>query len=151
MDKIDIKILECLKHNARENASVIGGKVNMSVSAVIERIKKLESSGIIKQYTLALDPKKLGLDLTVFMSVSLEHPKYSSTFQEFVKQCPQIIECQYIAGDYDFLLKIVSRSTHTLEQLLNEIKCVGGVSSTKTSVVLSTIKEDYSIDLENPA
>ena len=54
MDAIDAKIVECLKANARENASVIGGKVNMSVSAIIERIKKLEAAGIIKQYTLCL-------------------------------------------------------------------------------------------------
>ena len=61
MDKIDVKIIECLKKNARENASVIGSQVNMSVSAVIERIKKLEANGIIKQYTVVLDRKKLGL------------------------------------------------------------------------------------------
>ena len=54
MDKIDIKIIECLKKNARENASVIGSQVNMSVSAVIERIKKLEANGIIRQYTVVL-------------------------------------------------------------------------------------------------
>ena len=61
MDKIDVKIIECLKKNARENASVIGSQVNMSVSAVIERIKKLEANGIIKQYTVVLDSKKLGI------------------------------------------------------------------------------------------
>ena len=75
MDKIDIKIIECLKKNARENASVIGSQVNMSVSAVIERIKKLEANGIIRQYTVVLDSKKLGMDITAFISVSMEHPK----------------------------------------------------------------------------
>ena len=71
MDKIDIKIIECLKKNARENASVIGSQVNMSVSAVIERINKLEANGIIRQYTGVLDSNKLGIDITSFISVSI--------------------------------------------------------------------------------
>ena len=130
MDKIDVKIIECLKKNARENASVIGSQVNMSVSAVIERIKKL------------------GMDITAFISVSMEHPKYNNNFNEFVKTHKQITECHYITGDFDFLLKVNTESTGGLESLLNEIKSAGGVSLTKTLVVLSTVKEDYSVNLE---
>ena len=144
MDKIDIKIIECLKKNARENASVIGSQVNMSVSAVIERIKKLEA----RQYTVVLDSKKLGMDITAFISVSMEHPKYNNNFNEFVKTHKQITECHYITGDFDFLLKVNTESTGGLEALLNEIKSAGGVSLTKTLVVLSTVKEDYSVNLE---
>ena len=148
MDKIDIKIIECLKKNARENASVIGSQVNMSVSAVIERIKKLEANGIIRQYTVVLDSKKLGMDITAFISVSMEHPKYNNNFNEFVNTHKQITECHYITGDFDFLLKVNTESTGGLEALLNEIKSAGGVSLTKTLVVLSTVKEDYSVNLE---
>lgn len=146
MDAIDAKIIECLKTNARENASVIGSKVNMSVSAIIERIKKLEAAGIIKQYTLVLDKEKLGLDMTAFISVSMEHPKYNDCLIEYVKSQPQVIECHYITGDSDFLLKICTNGSKGLEKLVNEIKCVGGVSTTKTLVVLSTDKEDYCPD-----
>ena len=148
MDKIDVKIIERLKNDARENASVIGSQVNMSVSAVIERIKKLEANGIIKQYTVVLDSKKLGMDITAFISVSMEHPKYNNNFNEFVKTHKQITECHYITGDFDFLLKVNTESTGGLESLLNEIKSAGGVSLTKTLVVLSTVKEDYSVNLE---
>ena len=116
----------------------------MSVSAVIERIKKLEANGIIKQYTVVLDSKKLGMDITAFISVSMEHPKYN----KFVKTHKQITECHYITGDFDFLLKVNTESTGGLESLLNEIKSAGGVSLTKTLVVLSTVKEDYSVNLE---
>ena len=120
----------------------------MSVSAVIERIKKLEANGIIKQYTVVLDSKKLGMDITAFISVSMEHPKYNNNFNEFVKTHKQITECHYITGDFDFLLKVNTESTGGLESLLNEIKSAGGVSLTKTLVVLSTVKEDYSVNLE---
>ena len=76
MDEIDVKILKCLKANARENASVISDHVGMSVSAVIERIRKLEASGLIRKHTTIIDNKKAGKDITAFMFISLEHPKY---------------------------------------------------------------------------
>lgn len=142
LDMVDIKILECLKHNARENASVISGKVNMSVSSVIDRIKRLEGCGVIKQFTVALDSKKIGFDMAAYVSVNLEHPKYTAPFTEFVKRNPQIVECHYVAGDFDFLLKILSQSTETLAVLLSELKYTGGISGTKVSVVLSTIKDE---------
>lgn len=145
MDSIDVKIIECLKANSRENASVIGSKVNMSVSAVIERIKKLESSGIIRQYSLVLDKEKLGLDLVAFISVSMEHPKFNDDFISFVTKNPNIVECHYITGDFDFILKICTTSGKGLEKLVNEIKSIRGVSLTKTIVVLSTNKEEHCI------
>ncbi len=147
MDAIDVKIIECLKMNSRENASVIGNKVNMSVSAVIERIKKLESSGIIKQYTVVLNSEMLGMDLTAFVFVNTEHPKYNAEFIDFVSSHPQIIECHSVTGDFDFLLKVCVNNTKGLENLLNEINCVSGVFLTKTQVVLSTDKENYSADI----
>ena len=80
MDEIDVKILKCLRANARENASVISDKVNMSVSAVIERIRKLENSGLIQKHTTILNSAKAGKDVNAFLSVSLEHPKYIDRF-----------------------------------------------------------------------
>lgn len=85
MDEIDVKILRCLKNNARENASVISEKVSMSVSAVIERIRKLENSGMIKQHTTIIDQAKAGKDVTSFISISLEHPKYIECFTNLLK------------------------------------------------------------------
>lgn len=145
MDSIDIKILQCLKENSRMSASVIGSRVSMSVSAVIERIKKLETSGIIDQYTIVLDPKQIGRDMKAFVSVSLEHPKYNDGFIEYVKNSEDITECHYITGDFDFMLKVITRSTYTFERLLNEIKSVPGVSLTKTLVVLSSLKNDCTV------
>lgn len=146
MDQTDIKIIECLRENSRANASVIGNKINMSVSAVIERIRKLEDKGIIKKYTVVLDKEKLGLDITAFIMVSMEHPKYNDKFIKFVQGNPNIIECHYITGGCDFLLKISTHSGKGLENLVNELKSIGGISYTKTQVVLSTNKEEYSAD-----
>ncbi len=140
MDAIDYQILSCLKENARENATNIGAKINLSTSAVIERIKKLESSGLIQQYTAILDQSVLGRELMAFMYVSLEHPKFYESFVENINGNPSIAECYYIAGDYDFILKVVTKSGKGLEEILTSIKSISGVSGTRTSVVLSTNK-----------
>lgn len=142
MDSLDLQILSCLKENARENATNIGAKISLSTSAVIERIKKLEASGLIKQYTAIINQGISGRELTAFISVRLEHPKYNQSFCEMVERHEDIAECHYIAGDFDFILKIVTFSAKTLEDVLNTIKSMEGVSLTRTSVVLSTSKQE---------
>lgn len=144
MDKIDIKILGFLRENSRINASLIGEQINMSVSAVIERIKKLEASGIIKQYTTIFNSKLLGKDTAAFISVRLEHPKYNENFMNIVQNMSEIIECYYLTGDFDYILKVITASTESLAQVLDKIKSIKGVSLTKTVVVLSTVKNKFS-------
>ena len=140
MDILDYRILECLKKNSRENATNIGAKINLSTSAVIERIKKLENVGIIKQYTTIINQNALGRDLAAFISVSLEHPKYNEEFINQISRNDSIVECHYIAGDFDFILKVITKTGKNLEEILNFVKSIGGVSLTRTSVVLSTNK-----------
>lgn len=146
MDEIDVKILKCLRKNARENASVISEKVNMSVSAVIERIRKLENSGLIEQHTTIINSAKAGKDVNAYMSVSLEHPKYIERFNAFVKNNREILACHYIAGDFDFMLRVTTDNTSSLEHLLNQVKSIPGVQNTRTILILSTVKEDHSVD-----
>lgn len=142
MDAIDYQILCCLKENSRENATNIGEKINLSTSAVIERIKKLESSGLIKQYTIVINQRILGRDLNAFITVRLEHPKCYENFVKKIKDNAFITECYYIAGDSDFILKVVTDSRKSLEEILNYIKSIDGVSFTRTSVVLSENKNE---------
>ncbi len=143
MDNIDIKILSCLKENSRMNATAIGDKINLSTSAVLERIKKLESSGVIVKYTTIVDNEKIGKGITVFISVSLEHPKFDENFREVISQNEEIIECHYVTGDYDYMLKGITSSSKSLEQLINFVKSINGVSHTKTLVVMTTTKNDF--------
>lgn len=145
MDAIDYQILQRLKENSRENATTIGNKINLSTSAVIERIKKLEASGIIKQYTAIIDHEQIGRDITAFISVRLEHPKYNDIFTEMVLKNDEIVECYYIAGDFDFMVKVITESRKGLEGVLNYIKGIDGVSLTRTIVVLSIIKNEVSL------
>lgn len=145
MDDIDIRILEILSEHARLTVSEISNRVNMSVPAVSERIKKLECSGIIEKYTILIDQRKLKKDLTAFMFVSIERSKCVTDFLNTIKDSKDVLECHYIAGDYDYLLKIVTENTLSLETLLNRIKSVNGVQKTKTVIVLSTKKNIPSV------
>lgn len=146
LDSVDKKILSCLSANARMNASSIGAEINMSVSAVIERIKKLESSGVIQKYTIVTDPSKLGRDVLAFVEVGTDNMKQADVtdpVQAFAASHDEVIECHIVTGSSDFLLKVCIDSTRALQELLQELKGVQGVTTTKTSVVMSTTKSDY--------
>lgn len=145
MDLLDIKILKLLQNNARITVSEISSQINLSAPAVSDRLKKLESSGAIAKYTAILSPKYFKKELVALMFISLERPKYTEGFLEFIAKKNDILECHYIAGDFDYALKIVTENTATLERLLSSIKSVPGVHKTRTSVVLSTHKEMPSI------
>ena len=130
MDKMDYAILKSLRENARNTASTIGKEIHLSVSAVLERIRKMESTGLIKQYTIVVE-------------VSLAHPKYYESFTDSIKNSENIVSCHYVTGDYDLMLTIYCRSAEHLEQVHRMVKGHEGVTSTKTHVVLKTAKNNY--------
>lgn len=145
MDNIDIKILKLLQSNARMSASQISSKVNLSIPAVSDRLKKLDSSGIIDKYTIIINNKKLNRGLTAFMFVTMEMPKYGEELVALAQEEEAIIECYYLVGDYDYLLKIITKDTETLESILHKVKSVKGIMKTKTMVSLTTVKNNLSI------
>src|SRR5699024_5945754 len=117
MDGIDYKILRILQKNARETASNISKEIHLSVSAVIERIRKMEETGVIKEYTIIVNEKKTGNEMTAMMEVSLEHPKFFDAFAEQIQGMDSIVSCYYQTGDFDLLLKISCRSSEELEDI----------------------------------
>ncbi len=145
MDLIDVEILRFLQKNARASLSDIGQKVSLSVSAVGERVKKLESSGVISRYVAIIDGSFFHKELTAMMFISLENPSYIENFLKFVQGENDILECHYLAGNYDYVLKIVTNNPSTLEKLLNKIKSVPGIVKTYTNVVLATCKNNESV------
>lgn len=142
MDKIDVGIIRCLTQDARMNASQIGAKVNLSVSAVIERMKKLENSGLIRRYTAVIDERKAGFGTQALISVRLEHPKYNESFSKQMCAHPSVVECFYLTGDFDYMARVTVSSGEELTKVLNDIKQIPGVSLTRTYVVLETVKQD---------
>ena len=145
MDRIDYKILKCLKSNARNKASAISKEIHLSVSAVLERIHKMEKSNVIKSYTIIVDQKKLGNDVSALMEVSLEHPKFYESFTKAIESNSNIVSCYYLTGDFDFMLKIICQSSDDLERIHREIKSLEGVSATKTNFFLKNIKNIFCV------
>ncbi len=148
MDNLDYQILTELKQNARQTASDISKTIHLSVSTVIERIKKMEKSGLIQSYTVICDDGKLGNDITVLMEIGMEHPRYNDEFIKHINVDPNIIACYYLTGEFDFMLKICCRSSDHLEQIHNRIKDYPGVRLTRTHYVLRTVKNIHSSGFE---
>ncbi len=147
LDEIDIKILEMLQENGRKPLSDIAAKVKLSPPSVLERVKKLEEKGIIKKFTAILDAKKVGRDITAFIGVSIIHPQYIENFETSIEKFDDILECHHVTGEHTLFLKVKTKDTSTLEQLIRAIRSIDGVTRTLTSVVLSTKKEDTKINL----
>lgn len=149
IDEIDIKILELLQKNSRIKRNVIADKIGLSIPSVTDRLKKLETEGVIETYITKLDHKKLGNDITAFIIVISESSKHYKDFIGMVKETPEILECHSITGDGSHMLKLRTSNTSTLEKLLSKIQSWKGVRSTKTSIVLSTAKEGFYLNLRD--
>lgn len=148
MDAIDKKILRRLQDNARVTISVLSQEISLSMPAISERLKKLENAGVIKQYTAILNPALVDKHLMALIFLSFDNPSNGDSFRSYIEGEGDVKECFYITGDYDYALKIITKSTKTLEKLLTRIKEQDGIIKTETIVVLSTIADRPSIVIE---
>ena len=147
LDNIDIEILKILQKDGRSSASDIGKSVGLSVPAVSDRIKKLTDKGIIERFSAILNHKKAGLDLTAYVFIVSEHSDHYEKFVEKANACEAVMECHSITGTGSHILKIRVKNSQALEDLLYEIQNWPGVSRTQSNLVLSSYKEETSIDL----
>lgn len=140
LDSTDIKILEIMQQDGRITTKALADQLNLSTTPVFERVKRLERDGIIKQYVALLDNRKLDLMLTVFISISLtKHSRsYLEKFVKEVNQYPEVMECYHIAGNFDFLLKIVVKNMEIYEAfILNKLSTIANLGQVQSSFVLS--------------
>src|SRR5262245_28166871 len=114
----------------------------------MERVKKLEASGVIKGYQALVDGKKVGKDITAFIGVSMGNQRDIDQFASAMLGYHDVLECHHVTGDESFILKVKSANTGSLEKLLGQIRSVEGVTRTVTKVVLSTAKEGQALDLD---
>lgn len=141
-DAIDYKLLDLLQQNARMTQLEMAAAVGLSQPAVAERMRKLEQDGIITGYSARVDGKKLGKDITAFIGVRIEHPKYNAGFGKKVLAIPDVLECHRITGPDSYLLKVVTEDTQSLDSLISDLlRHIPGVTRTLTTVVTSSIKE----------
>ncbi len=139
MDTIDREILKCLRENARMTASAVSAKVNLSVSAVTERIRRLEESGAIRQYTVLLDPEAIQKETLAYMEVTLAHDAGES-FCHSVAELDSILRCDYIAEEFDYLLLVQVCHVEELSRLHTTIKGLAGVKHVRLRLILKNQK-----------
>ncbi len=151
LDEIDIRLLESLQRDDRLSYAELGALVGLSISGVNARLKKLQSSGVIRKFAAQLDPITLGLDLCAFIQVVLERPEHDKGFLDVVLRTPEILECHHVTGDYSYLIKVRVGSTIELERLISSvIKQVPGVARSHTAIALSSPKETMDLNLRIP-
>ncbi|MEM1309709.1 MAG: Lrp/AsnC family transcriptional regulator [Cyanobacteria bacterium P01_D01_bin.71] len=139
---LDLKILSYLGRQARMTWADLAGQLGLSPPAVADRVRKLEEADVIQGYVTQIDATQLGYDLTAFIALTLEHPRYRDDFLAAVYTTPTIQECHHVTGEGDYLLKVRTRGTRGLERLItDQLKELPGVAQTRTTIVLSTVKE----------
>ena len=143
MDETDIKLVDLLQRDGRATQHELAKAVGLSQPSVAERIRKLEERGIITGYVARVDGARLGCDITAFVGVGIEHPKYFEGFAKKVLGLEEVLECHRVAGEDSYMLKVKTRNPRTLDRLLVQvIRIIPGVTRTQTTIVLTSIKEE---------
>lgn len=147
LDDLDIKVLKILQKEGRTKRNELADAAGLSIPAISERLHKLEEKKVIDGYYTKLNRKAFGYDIMAYILVMMESSKHYKSLISHVEKLPQIIECHSVLGEGSHLLKAISKNTEALEKLLSEIQSWAGVTATKTTFVLSTLKETTEIDI----
>lgn len=150
LDQIDRGILGLMQENARISNADIARELNMAPSAVLERVKKLEQKNIILQYTTRLNPQALRQNLLAYVFIkAADGLGCNSTAQELAK-VPEVQEVHHVAGEDCYLVKIrTSDSASLMELMRNSLSKIPNILSTRTTIVLETVKEQQQLVIPN--
>ena len=148
IDLIDTRILNMLQQNARTSNAEIARHVGLAPSAVFERIRKLEERQIIRGYRAEIDPKVLGLAQLAFTFVRSSDRPGGVVTGEKLAEIPEVLEVHHVAGEDCFLIKARARDAEALGRLLRErLGAIATIASTRTTIVLETVKETAALPL----
>ena len=144
LDTIDKKILLILQQNSKTNIKEIALKVGLTQTPTYERIKRLENSGIIEKYVAVLNKEKIGYHVEVFCQVTLlvHSKKLITKFEKAVNRIDDIKECFHVAGNYDYLLKVIVKDMKSYQFFLkNKLSVLDSVSNVQSTFVMTSTKE----------
>jgi Lrp/AsnC family leucine-responsive transcriptional regulator len=152
LDEIDRKILKLLQKNGRMTNAALAEAVGLTATPMLQRIKKLEQRGVIRGYAALVDPAAVGRGTTAYVLVkqSIHDLDTHARFVEAMGEYSEVLECRHIAGEEDYLLKVVVRDIAEYERfLLHRLTKVPGIDRVKTIFVLSTSKEETAVPIED--
>jgi Lrp/AsnC family transcriptional regulator, leucine-responsive regulatory protein len=137
LDDRDLTIIAALQEDARATYADVGRRVGLSPSSVHDRVRKLEQGGVIRGYRAIVDPESIGLFVTALVAVTPLDPMQPDDLPDRVREFPEVEDCFSVAGEANYILKVRTRTTSHLEDLIRRLREKGGVQ-TRTTVVLST-------------
>jgi Lrp/AsnC family transcriptional regulator, leucine-responsive regulatory protein len=148
LDSIDKSLLKYLQQDCKQTNKELSSKLNLSVTAVYERIKKLEREGIITRYVSLLNKEKAGLGLVVFCQIKLiQHSKeFLTKFETEVAKLEEVLECFHVSGEYDYLLKVLVKDMeHFRSFMVTKLTTIQHIGSTQSSFNISEVKNTTAI------
>ena len=152
IDRTDKKILEILQKNAKITNAKLSKQIGLSPAPTLERVRKLESRGIISGYHAKLNMSKVGLGVSTFVMVSLKghNKKNLQSFLDKIKDVENIVECHHITGSGDFILRIVAEDIESYQELmLDKVSDIKVTDSLQSMVILSTFKDNKVIPVQS--
>lgn len=153
LDATDLLILEALQANAKLPNVELAGRVHLSPSPCLARVRALEERGIIRRYATLLEPLAVGLSVSVFIQISLEKQARKSleVFESAIRQRPEVMECYLMSGDADYLLRVVVPDVQALERfILDKLTPIPGIASIRSSFALKQVKYETALPLPAP-
>ena len=150
LDVTDKKILNLLQQNSKANIKEIALKIGLTQTPTYERIKRLEKDGVIKNYIAVLDKEKVGFTIEVFCQVTLlVHSKEMITrFENAINKIDEVMECFHVAGNYDYLLKIIVKDMNSYQAFLkNKLSVLDSVANVQSTFVMSSTKDSVGFSL----
>jgi Lrp/AsnC family transcriptional regulator, leucine-responsive regulatory protein len=152
LDAIDRRLLVALQNDGRLTATELAERAGLTTSPCLRRLRRLEDTGVIRGYAALVDQKKVGLPVSVFVSIKLERQREEdlNRFQEAVRGCPEIVECYLMTGQRDYLLRVVARDLADYERIVKEtLTRIEGVASIESSFALSQVKHSNALPLDS--
>lgn len=150
MDSIDKKLLQLLQTDSKKTTKELSLKLNLSVTAVYERIKKLEREGIIDKYVVLVNRSKAGKGFVVFCHLKLiQHTReFLTKFESEVVKLSEVLECHHVSGDYDYILKIAVKDMEAYRAfLVTKLTTLEHIGSTHSTFMISEVKNTTLIEL----
>ena len=136
LDERDTEIVAALQRDARATYADVGARVGLSASSVHDRVRKLEAAGVITAYRAVVRPEAVGLFVTALISVTPLDPQQPDDLPERFAELPEVEDCLSVAGEANYILKVRTRSTADLEELILRLREKAGVA-TRTTIALS--------------
>ena len=142
MDATDRKILDHVQRRGRDTYAEIGETAGLSVSAVNERLRKLEARGIIRAWRAEVDPASLGRPVLAFVMVELAGTKEDAAFRKAIRRAPEVLECHAVTGAWSYLLKLRLAALEDVEAFIaGQLRPMAGVARAESWVATSSVKE----------